>query len=117
MNTMHTPKLLLLLFLMNTTLMIALPVQAAEEAQVQEGNQGAVTMPSAIRAGMLALAAAIVMGAAAFATAKVQSAVGAGATGALAEKPELFGLMLLLYAIPETMVLLGFVLAFLIMRM
>ena len=37
--------------------------------------------------------------------------------GAVAEKPESFGLMLILVAIPETLVILGFVVAAMIMLM
>ena len=74
------------------------------------------TNGSAIRVCGLALGAALAIGLAGLATAKVQAAVGAGGTGALAEKPELFTSILVLYAIPETIVVLGFVIAILIVR-
>lgn len=84
-------------------------------AQEPHGEQtGAVDWPTAVRAGMIALAAALAMMAAAWATAKVQAAVGAGGTGALAEKPELFISIVVLIAIPETIVVLGFVMSLLI---
>jgi V/A-type H+-transporting ATPase subunit K len=44
-------------------------------------------------------------------TGLAQSGVGAGGTGAMAEKPELFTNVLILFAIPETIVLFGFVIA------
>ena len=69
---------------------------------------------SAMRVAGLGIAAAIAIGLAGLATAKVQAAVGAGATGALAEKPELFTTLFFLYAIPETIVILGFVVAILL---
>ena len=69
---------------------------------------------SAIRTASLGFAAAIVLAVAALATARVQAAVGAGGTGALAEKPELFISIVVLIAIPETMVVLGFVMALLL---
>ena len=50
------------------------------------------------------------------ATARAQAAVGAGGTGAMAEKPELFTNILILFAIPETIVILGFVIAFLLLN-
>lgn len=69
---------------------------------------------SAIRAVGISLAAALVMGIAALATARVQAAIGAGGTGALAEKPDLAISIIILIAIPETLVVLGFVVALLL---
>lgn len=90
-----------------------LPAGAAaeieEEVVVEENSMG-----SALRIAGLGIAAAIAIGMAGFATAKVQAAVGSGATGALAEKPELFTSLFFLYAIPETIVILGFVIAILL---
>jgi V/A-type H+-transporting ATPase subunit K len=53
----------------------------------------------------------------AMATAWAQSRIGAAGAGALAEKPENAGTIIILLAIPETMVILGFVIAFLILVM
>ncbi len=64
--------------------------------------------------GLLALAAAVAVGLSALATAWAQSKIGSAGAGALAEKPELSGIIIILVAIPETMVLLGFVIAYLI---
>lgn len=64
--------------------------------------------------GLIALAAALAIGLPALATAWAQSKIGASGAGALAEKPELSGIVIILVAIPETMVLLGFVVAYLI---
>ena len=63
---------------------------------------------------LLALAAAIAIAVPALATAWAQSKIGAAGAGTLAEKPELSGIIIILLAIPETMVLLGFVVAYLI---
>ncbi len=63
---------------------------------------------------LVALAAAIAIGLPALATAWAQSKIGAAGGGTLAEKPELSGTIIILVAIPETMVLLGFVVAYLI---
>ncbi|MCU0628463.1 MAG: ATPase [Methanoregulaceae archaeon] len=46
-----------------------------------------------------------------------QSKIGAAGAGTIAEKPETFGLMIILVAIPETLVILGFVVASMIMIM
>ena len=62
----------------------------------------------------LGIGAGLAVGLAGIGTGIAQSGVGAGGTGALAEKPELFGNILILFAIPETIVLFGFVLGFLI---
>lgn len=65
--------------------------------------------------GLIALAAAIAIGLPALATGWAQSKIGSAGAGAIAEKPELTGIMIILVAIPETMVLLGFVVAYLIL--
>jgi V/A-type H+-transporting ATPase subunit K len=63
----------------------------------------------------LALAAALAIGISALATAWVQSRIGAAGAGALAEKPEVRGAVIVMLAIPETLVILGFVVAVLIL--
>ena len=62
----------------------------------------------------IAISAALVLGLSALATAWAQSKIGAAGAAALAEKPELSGTIIILIAIPETMVILGFVVAVLI---
>jgi V/A-type H+-transporting ATPase subunit K len=62
----------------------------------------------------IALSAALVLAVSAIATAWAQSRIGAAGAASLAEKPELSGTMIILVAIPETMVILGFVVAVLI---
>jgi V/A-type H+-transporting ATPase subunit K len=59
----------------------------------------------------IAIGAGIAIAGGALATGRAQAAVGAGGTGALAEKPELFGSILILFAIPETLVIFAFVIA------
>lgn len=63
----------------------------------------------------LAFAAALALGMSALATAWVQSRIGAAGAGTLAEKPELTGTIIVLLAIPETIVILGFVIAAMIL--
>jgi V/A-type H+-transporting ATPase subunit K len=63
----------------------------------------------------LAGSAALAIGIAAVATAWVQSRIGAAGAGALAEKPEVRGTVIVMLAIPETIVILGFVVAVLIL--
>ncbi len=66
---------------------------------------------------IIALAAALALGLSAIATAWAQSKIGAAGAGALAEKPELRATIILMIAIPETMVILGFVVATMILTM
>ncbi len=63
----------------------------------------------------IALAAAFAVGISAIATAWVQSRIGSAGAGALAEKPEVRGAIIVMLAIPETLVILGFVVAVLIL--
>jgi V/A-type H+-transporting ATPase subunit K len=64
---------------------------------------------------LLAFAAALALGTSALATAWAQSKVGASGAGTLAEKPELTATIVILLAIPETIVILGFVIAAMIL--
>lgn len=61
------------------------------------------------------IGAALAVGLAALGTGYAQARIGAAGVGALAEKPEAFGSIILLIAIPETMVILGFAVAAMIL--
>jgi len=61
--------------------------------------------------GLVAIGAGLAVGIAALATGYAQARIGAAAMGVLAEKRELFGTAMILVAIPETMVILGFAVA------
>jgi V/A-type H+-transporting ATPase subunit K len=76
--------------------------QAAETAKAAKGD---------LAIGLIAVAAALSVGLCALATGLAQSRIGAAGAGAIAEKPELSGTVILLVAIPETMIILGFVVA------
>jgi V/A-type H+-transporting ATPase subunit K len=65
----------------------------------------------ALGTGLLAIGAALAVGLAALATGWAQSRIGSAGAGALAEKPELFGSILIMLALPETLVILGFAVA------
>ena len=62
----------------------------------------------------IAISAALAIVGSALATAWAQSKIGSAAAATLAEKPELRTTAVLMVAIPETMVILGFVIAVLI---
>ncbi|BAI62358.1 A-type ATP synthase subunit K [Methanocella paludicola SANAE] len=63
------------------------------------------------------LGAAIAFGAGAISTGFAQARIGSAGAGALSERPELSGLIIILEAIPETLAILGFVVAAMIMLM
>jgi V/A-type H+-transporting ATPase subunit K len=63
----------------------------------------------------ISLSAALAIGIPALATAWAQSRIGPAAAASLAEKPQLSTTVIILLAIPETMVILGFVIAILIL--
>lgn len=65
--------------------------------------------------GLVAIGAALAVGLAAIATGIAQARIGSAGAGAIAEKPELVGTIVLLIAIPETMVILGFAVAAMIL--
>lgn len=62
----------------------------------------------------ISLSAALAIAIPAIATAWAQSRIGPAAAATLAEKPELSATVIIMLAIPETMVILGFVVAVLI---
>lgn len=64
---------------------------------------------------LIAFAAALAVGIPALATAWAQSRIGPAISASMAEKPELSTTAILLVAIPETMVILGFVVAVVIL--
>lgn len=66
-------------------------------------------------AGLLAIGAGLAVGLAAIGTGLAQGRIGSAGAGAIAEKPELTGTMIVLLAIPETMIILGFAVAAIIL--
>jgi len=66
---------------------------------------------------ILGIGAALAVGLTALGTGLAQSKIGAAGAGTIAEKPELTGTVIILLAIPETMVILGFVVASMIILM
>lgn len=83
--------------------------QESHDAAAEESGGGLGAIGLGIGAGLA-------VGLAGLGTGLAQSGVGAGGTGAMAEKPELFTNVLILFAIPETIVILGFVIGFLLLN-
>ena len=69
-----------------------------------------------IASGVIALGAGIAIGIAAIATAWAQKTIGAAAVGAAAENDKMFGRGLVYMVLPETIVLFGLVIAFLLIQ-
>lgn len=70
---------------------------------------------AAIETGLIAISASVTIGVTAFAAAWAEKEIGTAAIGAMAEKAETFGKGLILTVIPETIIIFGFVMAFLIL--
>ena len=116
MVTGRVTKELAFLGVIAVLLAAATPAAFAAEAG-DAGAEKEITLPAAIRTVGLALGSAIAVGLAALATARVQAAVGAGGTGALVEKPDLFISIVVLIAVPETLMVFGFVIAILLWQL
>jgi V/A-type H+/Na+-transporting ATPase subunit K len=71
-------------------------------------------MIEASQAGSKAMAAAIAIGATGFSSALAEYGIGTAAVGATAENKDVFGLVLVLTVIPETIVIFGLVVALLL---
>lgn len=75
-------------------------------------QQAATAAGAGIGAGLLGVGAGLAIGLGAVGTGLAQSRIGGAAAGVVAERPEMFGTMLILLVIPETLVIFGFVIAF-----
>ncbi len=86
-------------------------------AEEPERSQAAGAAVSRGDRGLLALGAGLAIGLAGLGTGIAQSRIGAAGVGAIAEKPESLGVVIILLALPETVVILGFVVAAIILFM
>ena len=90
---------------------MALPVEPTQAAALA----GLTTdMIKASQAGSKAFAAAIAIAATGFSSALAEYGIGTAAVGATAENKDVFGLVLVLTVIPETIVIFGLVVALLL---
>jgi len=89
------------------------PPAAAASSPALGGQPTASPAPAAVSWPdvMKMLTAAVVICFTALATALTQCRIGTAGIGVLAENPKLFGSVLVLLVVPETMVILGFVVA------
>lgn len=70
-----------------------------------------------INTGLIALGAGVAIVGCAFAASIAEKEIGTAAVGAIAEKPETFGKVLVLTVIPETIIIFGLVVAIMIIGM
>jgi V/A-type H+-transporting ATPase subunit K len=98
-------KVLFVFGFLAVTLLMTTSVALAQEA-TPGGKQ------LSLAHGLLGLAAAIAVAGGAIGTAWAQSRIGAAAAGAIAERPELGGQMLIFLVLPETLIIFGFLVAF-----
>jgi V/A-type H+-transporting ATPase subunit K len=99
--------------------MVVVLMTVAPFASAAEGAEGAAAaqpmdLGGGLRAAGLAIGAGISVAAGALATARAQAAIGASGIGALAEKRDMFAMVLIFVALPETLIIIGFVMAFLL---
>lgn len=69
------------------------------------------TLGAGLAIGLGAIGAGLAIGLAAIATGLAQARIGSAGMGLIGEKPESLGVVILLIAIPETMTILGFAIA------
>ena len=102
--------------LLGVGLILPVVAFAQDDEEHAEGEEvmGGLSTGDGLRALGLAVGAGLAVGVAGIGTGRAQAGVGAGGTGAIAEKPDLFVQVLILFAIPETIVLFGFVIAILL---
>jgi V/A-type H+-transporting ATPase subunit K len=86
-------------------------IPAVQGEQAEGHEESPAGRIAAVGYGLAALGAALAVGLCAIGTGYAQGKIGTAGGGALAEKPELSGTMIILVAIPETAVILGFVIA------
>ena len=77
---------------------------------------GEKRMAAADATGVIAIAAGLSIGISAIATAWAQKEIGTAAVGATAENDKMFGRGLMYMVIPETIVLFGLVIAFMLLQ-
>ena len=93
------------LFILGFLLLSAAPAFALEEGQ---GNGDSSR-------GLIAIGVGLAVGLGALGTAIAQARIGPAGVGSVAEKPESLGAALIFFLLPETLVIFGMVIAFLLL--
>ena len=95
-------------------ILAGVPALAADDSHGTNA-EAAIDETSAVPKGLIAIGAALAIGLPAIGTGLAQSKIGAAGIGAIAENPKRLGTVIMLIAIPETVAILGFVIAYLIL--
>jgi len=86
---------------------------AAASAFAQQAGQTAEASGSSNK-GLIAIGMGLAVGLGALGTAIAQARIGAAGVGSVVEKPESLGLALIFFLLPETLVIFGMVIAFIL---
>jgi len=103
--------LLLMLLLAGSAGLVWSQESSPPASSAESGAQPARPVRGPLAIGLIAIGAGLAVGLTALGTGLAQGRIGAAGAGTIAEKPESTGIIILLVAIPETMVILGFVIA------
>ena len=98
-----------------TKYLAALIVFALASLGFAQEAETAAAAGAGLANGLIAIGAGLAIGLGAIGTGIAQSRIGAAAAGVTAEAPEKFGLTLIWFVIPETLVIFGFVGFFLLL--
>jgi V/A-type H+-transporting ATPase subunit K len=93
-------------------ILVLMALYIAGFALVANAQEAGKSAGAGLGAGLLGVGAGIAIGFGAVGTGIAQSRIGGAAAGVIAERPEMFGIMLVLLVLPETLVIFGFVIAF-----
>jgi V/A-type H+-transporting ATPase subunit K len=94
-------------------LVLGFVILGAASAFAQQTAQAAETSGSSNK-GLIAIGMGLAVGLGALGTAIAQARIGAAGVGSVVEKPESLGLALIFFLLPETLVIFGMVIAFIL---
>ncbi|MDQ3458582.1 MAG: V-type ATP synthase subunit K [Deinococcota bacterium] len=95
--------------------LVVLALLVAGLGFAQEAVTTAATADTTVNLGLIALGAGLAIGLSAIGAAIGMAGIGRAGAGVLAERPQAFGQILIYLVLPETIVIFGFVIAFLIL--
>ncbi len=97
----------MLLFILGFLVLCVLPAFPQQTGQAHEGTADS-------NRGLIAIGMGLAVGLGALGTAIAQARIGPAGVGSVTEKPESFGMALIFFLLPETLVIFGLVVAFLL---
>ncbi len=95
------------ILIMGSVLLCGATASAQQAAQAADAG-------SNLTKGLIAIGMALAVGLGALATAIAQARIGPAAVGSVVEKPESLGVTLIFFLLPETLVIFGLVIAFIL---